>query len=158
MTLDINQIFPQIGELVAGIKDSNRERGEHLKTALSKFTDPNLDLPMLKRKIAAARTPNWSPAGLVDGFSLRYAAPAAPAEYSTLATDGSDIAVDRHRSARCYLINIGSVYLHYGSQPYADLRSASRLYSENPTLLSKTPIIRAANRESKGPCWTLRGQ
>ena len=106
------------------IKAGNRERSEHLRAAMTKLNDPGLYLEMLKRKIAASRTPNWSPAGLVEGFSQRYDAITTPRDYSALATDGSDIAVDRHKSARCYLINIGSVYLHYGGHPSAELLSS----------------------------------
>jgi hypothetical protein len=139
MTLDITQISAQIGEMVAGIKIDSRERSEHLRAAMSKLTDPDLNLEKLKRKIAAARTPSWSPAGLVEGFGQKYPAPETPREYSALATDGSDIAVDRNMSANCYLINIGSVYLHYGNQPYADLRSASKLYFKESDLVIKDP-------------------
>lgn len=139
MTLDINQIAAQIGEMVGRIKIDNRERGEHLRAAMTKLSDPELNLEMLKRKIAVARTPNWSPAGLVEGLSQRYPAPAVPREYSALATDGSDIAVDRHQAARCYLINIGSVYLHYGDHPSAELLSTPSLYSEDADLVIKNP-------------------
>jgi hypothetical protein len=139
MTLDITQISAQIGEMAGRIKTGNRERGEHLKAALTGLSGQDLNLEVLKRKIAAARTPNWSPAGLVEGFSQKYSAPATPREYSALATDGSDIAVDRHQPAHCYLINIGSVYLHYGGQPFADLRSASKLYFEESELVIKDP-------------------
>ena len=135
MTLDITQISTQIGEMVGRIKTGNRERSEHLRAAMTKLSDPALNLEMLKRKIAAARTPNWSPVGLVDGLSRRYPAPAAPQEYSALATDGSHIAVDRNMSARCYLINIGSVYLHYGSHPSAELLSTPKLYSADADLV-----------------------
>jgi hypothetical protein len=139
MTLDITQISVQIGEMVGRIKTGNRERGEHLRAAMTRLGDPDINLEMLKRKIAAARTPNWSPAGLVEGFSQRYNAPEPPREYSALATDGSDIAVDRHQAARCYLINIGSVYLHYGSQPSAVLQSTPRLYFADTDLVIKDP-------------------
>ena len=139
MTLDITQISNQIGQMVGNIKTGNSERSEHLKSAMSKLCDPDINLEALKRKIAAARTPNWSPAGLVEGFSQRYTAPAAPRDYSVLATDGSDIAVDRHQPAHCYLINIGTVYLHYGSQPSAELMSAPKFYFENSELAIKDP-------------------
>ncbi len=140
MTLDITQISTQIGEMVGRIKTGNREHGENLRAAMIRLNEPGLSLEALKRKIAASRTPNWSPAGLVSGLSGRYPAPAAPSEYSALATDGSDIAVDRHKSARCYLINIGSVYLHYGNQPSAELLSTPRLYFTDTDLIIKDPV------------------
>jgi hypothetical protein len=45
-----------------------------------------------------------------------------------LATDGSHIDVDRHKSTRCYLINIGAVILGYGTRPDARLDSFPQLY------------------------------
>ena len=62
MTLDITQIGAQIGEMVGRIKTDSRERSEHLKAAMTQLNDPGLNLEALKRKIAASRTPNWSPA------------------------------------------------------------------------------------------------
>jgi hypothetical protein len=150
MTLDITQISAQISEMVGKIKTGNRERGEHLRAAMTKLNDPAMNLEMLKRKIAAARTPNWSPAGLVEGFSQRYAPPNTPREYSALATDGSNIAVDRHKSARCYLINIGSVYLHYGNQPSAELLSSPKLYFEGAELVIKNQSNRQREQQIDG--------
>jgi hypothetical protein len=140
MSLDITQTIAQISQMMSKIKTDNRELSEHLRTAMSKLSASEFDIDQLKRKIAAARTPNWSPAGLVEGFSQRYSAPEPPVEYSALATDGSDIAVDRHKSARCYLINIGSVYLHYGDHPAAELLSTPKLYSDDSDLTIKDPF------------------
>ncbi len=139
MTLDINQISNQINQMVGKIKTGSNERSEHLRAVMAKLCDPDINLEALKRKIAAARTPNWSPAGLVDGLSQRYAAQIAPKDYSVLATDGSDIAADRNMPAHCYLINIGTVYLHYGSQPSAELMSVPKLYFEDSELVIKDP-------------------
>ena len=139
MSLDITRISTQIGEMVGRIKTDNRERSEHLGTALRKLGESDLDLEKIKRKIASARTPNWSPAGLVEGFHQRYIAPGAPVEYSALATDGSNFAVDRHKIARCFLINIGSVYLHYGNQPSAELLSEPRLYFNELDMIIRDP-------------------
>ncbi len=49
--------------------------------------------------------------------------PAIPADYAVAATDGSMILPDRHSPARFYLLNIGLVYLRYGSNPMATLSS-----------------------------------
>jgi len=150
MTLDITQISAQIGEMVSRIQTGNLERAAHLKAALTRLSDPDLNLEALKRKIEAARTPNWSAAGLVKGFSGRYPAPVAPSEYSALATDGSDIAVDRHQAARCYLINIGSVYLHYGRQPFAELMNTPRLYSSETDLVISNPGNKHKQQQVEG--------
>ena len=42
-------------------------------------------------------------------------------DYAILAVDGSQIYPDRHQSARCFLINIGSIYIRYGTQSAIEL-------------------------------------
>lgn len=70
----------------------------------------------------------------LEPFDLaREAAPAPPA-YALVATDGSQIEVDRHAMAACYLINIGRVYLRYGPQPAAHLSSQPALYYRDEDL------------------------
>ena len=60
--------------------------------------------------------------------------PPRPAAYALVATDGSQIDVDRHGSVFCYLINIGRVYLRYGHAPTARLSSQPALYYEEEDL------------------------
>jgi hypothetical protein len=134
LTLDITQIATQIGEMASKIKDSSRERQEHLKTALGQLNDGALNLGALKNKIAHSHTP-WRIAGLYEAFNVRYPAPKAIADYTVLATDGSNIDVDRNKATRCYLINIGAVRLHYGQNPAADLNSLPSLYSQENDLV-----------------------
>ncbi len=54
--------------------------------------------------------------------------PPAPANYALVATDGSQIELDRHGIVDCYLVNIGEVYLRYGGEPQARLSSSPTLY------------------------------
>jgi hypothetical protein len=67
------------------------------------------------------------------------APPSPPRDFSVLATDGSHIGVDRHRSAGCYLINVGKVRLRYGSQPDASLTSSPALYYREEDLAIASP-------------------
>jgi hypothetical protein len=135
MTLDITRVASQVGDMIGKIRSGRSERQEHLKCAVDKLGDKNINLESLKYKIMQAKTPNWSPARLVDGLNLRYPPPPVPPEYTALATDGSHIDVDRHRAAYCYLINIGMVTLNYGKNPSASLESLPRLYSEDSDLV-----------------------
>ena len=113
--------------MVARLKSGGEERQERLQNALNVLRDKSLDLERLSKKIEASQT-TWLVAGLVDGLAPHYQAPSLPPEFSVIATDGSNIDVDRHKSTRCYLINIGSVVLRYGSQPEARLESSPSLY------------------------------
>jgi len=115
--------------MVARLKAGGEERQERLQNALDVLQDKSLDPESLSKKIEASKgKTTWLVAGLVEGLSPHYQAPPLPPEFCVLATDGSNIDVDRHKSTRCYLINIGSVTLRYGAQPEALLDSSPSLY------------------------------
>ena len=134
MSLDLTKVASQIGSMVARLKAGGEERQKHLDYALDILRDKSIDLDSLRRKIASSKT-TWLVAGLVDGLSQHYQAPPLPPEFTVVATDGSHIDVDRHRSTRCYVINIGAVILHYGAQPGAILDSFPSLYSADEDLV-----------------------
>jgi GNAT superfamily N-acetyltransferase len=127
MSLDLTKVAAQVGSMVARLKAGGEDRQKRLRNALDVLNDKSLDLDKLGKKIEASKT-TWLVAGLVDGLSPRYESPPLPPDFSVIATDGSNIDVDRHRSTRCYLINIGSVVLRYGGQPEAWLESSPALY------------------------------
>lgn len=63
--------------------------------------------------------------------------PARPPAYALVATDGSQIDLDRHGSVPCYVINIGRVFLRYGHAPLARLSSRPTLcFSDEDLYLS----------------------
>lgn len=134
MTLDITKIAAQIGAMAGQLEAGNLELKAHLDLAVSKLGDRSLDLAALKQKLADAHLP-WNVAGLGGSISGRYDPPAAPADYTVVATDGSDIALDRNQAAFCYLINIGAVMLRYGSCPDADMNSLPFLYADDEALV-----------------------
>jgi hypothetical protein len=132
VSLNLAKVAAQVGNMVARLKADQEERQKHLQQARDIFQASDFD--DLKRKIISSRT-TWLVAGLVDGLDSHYKPPPTPAEFTVLATDGSHIDVDRHRSTRCYLINIGSVVLHYGNSPSATLDSSPCLYSGDEDLV-----------------------
>ncbi len=134
MSLDLSKVAAQIGGMVARLKAGGEEKQQRLDYALSVLGNKATDLDKLGKKIMASKT-TWLVAGLVDGLDLKYQAPPLPSEFTVIATDGSHIGVDRHKSTRCYLINIGSVVLQYGAQPDATLDSFPCLYAEDKDLV-----------------------
>ena len=134
MSLDLTKVAAQVGNMVARLKDGREERQKRLQYALDIVGNEAIDLDDLKKKIAASKT-TWLVADLVDRLAGHYGAPSTPAEFTVIATDGSHIDVDRHKSTRCYLINIGSAIVHYGAEPSAALDSFPRLYAEDEDLV-----------------------
>ncbi len=127
MSLDLTKVASQVGGMIARLKADSEEKQKRLQCALDILGDKTINLDYLKKKIASSKT-TWLVADLVDGLDQHYEAPPLPAEFTVIATDGSNIDVDRHRSTRCYLINIGTVILNYGTQPSASLDNFPSLY------------------------------
>ena len=134
MSLDLTKVVLQVVGMVARLKAGVEERQKRLQHALDVLRNQASNLDYLTRKIAASKT-TWLVAGLVDGLDQHYKAPPIPTEFTIIATDGSHIDVDRHKSARCFLINIGTVILHYGASPNAALDSFPCLYSGDEDLV-----------------------
>ena len=155
MSLDLTRVVSQVITMITGLKDGRKERQKRLDFALATIGNPAIDLEKLRKKIIASRT-SWLVAELVDGLEKRYPAPAIPTDITVIASDGSHIDVDRHRPNRCYLINIGTVVLTYGSKFEAILSSTPQLYADEKDL-TITPPGEAASSLSKVIYWASSG-
>ncbi len=149
MSLDLTKVVAQVEGMITRLKAGANERQERLNYALSVLNDKSTDIDSLKRKIEASKT-TWLVAGLVDGLAQHCKAPPLPTEFTVIASDGSHIDVDRHRSTRCYLINIGSVILHYGAQPNAVLDSFPSLYAGDKDLVIAPAGIKGREQPIEG--------
>ena len=143
MSLDLTGVASQVGRLLDRLKESLTERQDHVKNALETARQQSENLDTLKEKVRTSRT-TWLVAGITEGLDLHYPAPPIPVDFTIIATDGSHIDVDRHRAARCFLINIGSVTLKYGAEPDAVLESIPSLYASGEDLVIAE---RGTNRE-----------
>ena len=134
MSLDLTRVVSQVGEMLSRLKAGLSEREGSLHYALETAHNQAGDIEKLRKKIAAGKT-TWLVADLVDGLDRHYPAPPLPTEFTVIATDGSHIDVDRHRSTRCYLLNISSVVLRYGAKPEAVLESHPSLYASDEDMV-----------------------
>lgn len=149
MSLDLAKVASQVGGMVARLKAGGEERRERLQRALDILHNKATDIDSLRKKIASSKT-TWLVAGLVDGLDQHYKEPPLPGEFTVIATDGSHIDVDRHRSTRCYLINIGSVILDYGAHPNAVLDSSPCLYAGDEDLVITPAGVRGREQPVEG--------
>jgi len=138
LSLDLTKVASQVIAMISGLKDARQEHQQRLRFALDTLSDRAIDIDELKKKIAASRT-TWLVAELVEGLDRRYPLPPLPGDFTVIGSDGSHIDVDRHRSNRCYLINIGSAVITYGSRPDATLSNSPRLYSDDKDLVIPSP-------------------
>ncbi len=155
MSLDLSKLITQVSDMVGKLRAGSRERQEHLDHALTALADHAGDVEALRNKVNDSRT-TWLVAYLVDGLSGRYEAPDIPTDFTVIATDGSHIDVDRHRSARCYLINIGSVMLKYGTIPEAKLESQPRLYAGDDEMVITEPVLHGREQVIEGALLGLK--
>jgi len=149
VSLDLTKVVLQVGGMVARLKAGVEERQKRLQHALDVLRNQASNLDYLTKKIAASKT-TWLVAGLVDGLDQHYKALPIPTKFTILATDGSHIDVDRHKSTRCYLINIGTVILHYGASPSATLDSFPHLYSGDEDLVISPTGVRGREQPIEG--------
>ena len=155
MALDLTKVAAQVGGMLTRLKARREKREECLQSALEVLRNSTDDFAHLREKIIASKT-TWLVAGLVDGLNRCYPAFPLPAEFTIIASDGSHIDVDRHRSARCYLINTGSVTLHYGSDPNAILESWPRLYAEDEDLVITPPNGKGREQPIEGSLLSIK--
>ena len=124
--------------MVARLRAGTEERQKRLQRAMDVLHNQNGHLDLLKQKILTSKT-TWLVAGLIESLDQHYQPPPTPTDFTVAATDGSHIDVDRNQPVRCYLINIGTIALHYGTTPDARLDSFPRLYSKDEELII-TPL------------------
>jgi hypothetical protein len=140
MALDLSKIVDQITGMVASLKSSRDERLRQLDRAVDILHSQSNNLEQLAKKIEASKnTTTWLVAQLIEPIDRHYQSQPVPQDFNIFATDGSHIDVDRHQPTHCYLINIGSVVLNYGSHPHAILDSIPHLYAGDAELVVTTP-------------------
>jgi hypothetical protein len=139
--LDFSRVATQIDSMISQIKAGAGQRRENLSRALGLMCDDSLDFEKLKRKVAlSAGKTTFLVAGLVETPDSHFTAPVVPCDHTVLATDGSQIDVDRHQTARCYLINIGRIRLDYGSKPDAMLDNVPQLCADDKDMVISNGI------------------
>ncbi len=138
MSLDLAQVAEQIEGMAAKLQAGQEERRQKLEFALNTLLSNTKKLDFLKQKVETSKT-TWLVAGLVDSLDSHIPAPSCPNNFVVLATDGSHIDVDRHRSTRCFVINIGVARLDYGEKPAAFLFNLPSLHFDEAEVILSSP-------------------
>ncbi|MCH7802252.1 MAG: DNA double-strand break repair nuclease NurA, partial [Chloroflexi bacterium] len=136
MALDLGKTVLQIERMTDDLRAQQSGKLQRLDRALEVVNDFDTEAYEEKRA-RSAQTLAWPAAPVVsEPPSTRHSAPASlPDDFCVVAVDGSHIDVDRHIPARCFLINIGTCILTYGSQPDAILTSEPHLYAQDDELV-----------------------
>lgn len=138
MTLDLSAIAGQIRAMAAGLDgDHDRGRFDALASAWH-----NLDSAALSQRLVSAKTTFLVPGPLCPDFHARAGLPNPIVDYAVVATDGSFILPSRHHPARFWMLNLGAIVLHYGSEPSAALSSHAQFYSAEADLYVPDDVYR----------------
>ncbi|AQU05436.1 nuclease [Dehalococcoides mccartyi] len=128
MSLNLDKTALQIQDMVSELKGRDLEHQKHLQACLDGMARTPAEYQRLLDKVERSKT-TFLLARPAEIPNAVHQPPVLPQSYRILATDGSQIDVDRHQLSRCYLINIGRVQLEYGKAPSASLESLPVLYA-----------------------------
>lgn len=92
------------------------------------------DWSFLNFKLSQSKTSWLTAQDFSEPLTAFTSLPSKPKQFTVIATDGSQIFPDRHEIAFCYLINISSVVLHYGTGERPLLTSRPTLFYKEEDL------------------------
>jgi hypothetical protein len=118
---------PQVNKMIEEKRKVEGEFLEKINLALGEFKLRSKDWEKLSEKVKLSKT-SWLLPRIFSPFDNTYPLPPRPPSYTVLSSDGSQIFPDRHEALPCYLINIGSVVLRYGTEGKAHLNSYPKFF------------------------------
>jgi hypothetical protein len=137
--LELGQVVGQIADMGAEVKSRTQRLTDQMTAALTQAQVSAEEWTSTRARIDAMATPPWQCAVIDQPPSTMYHQPCpAPPLYSALATDGSQIPLDRHAIAPCYLLNVGMIALHYGTGERPRLASRATLHYKEDEIYTGT--------------------
>lgn len=135
--LDFNQVALQIDSFSKAEKDRYVLHYEALQEATSRLHSSRNDWQESVEKIDSHKT-SWLVARWLESPDSRIPANSRPDRFTVIASDGSQIVADRHEVALCYLINVGSIILRYGTGERPKLYSTPNLALADEEMLDES--------------------
>ncbi len=135
MPLDLAALSRQVRSMSGALTRDADDRRERQAILLGRYLEEARAYATWAEAVDLSReTFAWLVARPVEPLDTTVDVPERPADYAVVATDGSQIDVERHGMAACYVINIGRVFLRYGARPTARLTSRPELYYRDEDL------------------------
>jgi hypothetical protein len=85
------------------------------------------------------RAASWLTAQPLEPCKACYDLPSCPSAYAVAATDGSQLDIDHHGIAACYVVNIGTAVLHYGPDAHYHAQSRPTLGYRDEDVFVRDP-------------------
>jgi len=145
MGLDLSALSRQVRTMSGALVAEAGDKQERQRLALGRYLEEASDYADWARAADLSReTAAWLLARPVEPLDTIRDLPQRPPDYALVATDGSQIDVERHGMAACYVINVGRVFLRYGARPAAKLSSRPALYYREEDLYLSDGVRRIA--------------
>jgi hypothetical protein len=126
--LDFVFLQQQLNSMVIDQKTTRRGYTNQITLAQQTLLEWSDRWELLGERTEESRT-SWLVAkDMQESLRNRHPAPLCPAQMSVIATDGSQIFPDHHEFVACYVLNIGTVLIHYGTGERAQLNSQPLLF------------------------------
>ena len=145
MGLDLSALSRQVRAMSGSLATEASDKQQRQTLALGRYLEESGAYESWARAADLSReTSAWLLARPVESLNAIHDLPPRPPDYALVATDGSQIDVERHGMAACYVINIGRVFLRYGAHPSARLSSRPALYYRDEDLYLSDGVRRIA--------------
>jgi hypothetical protein len=145
MGLDLSALSRQVRAMSGSLATEASDKQGRTQLALGRYLEESAAYTDWARAADLSReTAAWLLAHPVEPLDTIRDLPPRPSDYALVATDGSQIDVERHGMAACYVINVGRVFLRYGARPAAKLSSRPALYYREEDLYLSDGVRRIA--------------
>ena len=145
MGLDLSALSRQVRAMSGSLAVEAGDQRDRQVLALGRYLEESDAYADWARAVDLSReTSAWLLARPIEPLNAIHDLPARPPDYALVATDGSQIDVERHGMAACYVINVGRVFLRYGARPAARLTSSPALYYREDDLYLTDGVRRVA--------------
>lgn len=125
MSLDLAALSGQVREMAHAVGDDAHTLESRIRAARDLLARESSDWEFWRDEVEASKEKHaWLVAKPLEPMAVAYDPPPCPRAYAVAAADGSQIDMDRHGIADCWVINIGRVALIYG--PNAEYRAETR--------------------------------
>jgi len=135
--LELGQLIGDLSQLSKEARRGRQIVAEQLDSALGQAGKSGDEWKAMAKRIREANTKwlNAVPLSDDEPIAVPIESPAPLNCYTVVATDGSQIPLDRHAPLPYFVINVGQVALHYGTGERPALSSDAKLYYRDEDLL-----------------------
>ncbi|NJM06060.1 DNA double-strand break repair nuclease NurA [Candidatus Gracilibacteria bacterium] len=145
MSLDFTALGKQVRQMSGSAAGSRLDTASRTQQVAARYRSAAAETERWAQAVNLSReTASWLFALPVEPLDTVRPLPTCPASYALVATDGSQIDLDRHGTVACALVNVGRVFLRYGHKPLARLNSQPYLYYTEEDLYLTDGLRRVA--------------